>query len=347
MFIIKIDLCCLLFVPLLLLADEMTTFFGTFNVEDPVVFALLKTDAMQRLKRVEQSGICSFVRDTYSFTRYDHSIGVFLLCRMFGATLQEQVAALLHDVSHTVFSHTGDFVFDHNGEGAYQDMIHEWYIKQTDLYAVLEQYEMAYVITDEFKDQCKILERDLPDICADRLEYNLHVGICEGLISQDDALFILLHLKYIDGRWYFDDQSAASRFGLLTIDLTRNLWGSLWNGFVNIYAGDMLKYALDKEILTINEMHFGFDYDIWQKLHAVNNEVLNVYLKQLKKYANAYRFAIDGSYDYYYRPKCRAVDPWVLCQGEFLRLSEIDKLYKQEYQKLKDQCDNGWYIKVL
>jgi HD superfamily phosphohydrolase len=106
---------------------------------------------------------------------------VFLLCRKFGATLQEQVAALLHDVSHTAFSHTGDIVFDHEGEDAYQDAIHEWYIKQTDLYPVLQQYGMEDVITDESKDQFTILEQDLPDLCADRLEYNLDVGLRERL----------------------------------------------------------------------------------------------------------------------------------------------------------------------
>jgi HD superfamily phosphohydrolase len=347
MCMMKLNLLFFLCVPVCLIADEITTFFGTFDVQDPVILALLETDAMQRLKRVEQSGIGAFVRDHYSFTRYDHSVGVFLLCRMFGATLPEQVTALLHDASHTVFSHTGDFVFDHEGEDAYQDAIHEWYIKQTDLYPVLQTYAMEYVVTDEFKNECRLLEQDLPDLCADRLEYNLDVGLREQLISRSDAAFILSHIKYVDGRWYFDDLSAARQFGLLTISLTRSLWGAVWNSFINTHAAQALKYALTKQIITADEMHFGFDHDVWQKLHTVNDAVLNVYLKQLKQYDQAYRVATDESYDYYYKPKCRAVDPWVLNNGAFVRLSQIDDFYKQAYQDLKDHCKDGWYLKVL
>jgi hypothetical protein len=206
---------------------------------------------------------------------------------------------------------------------------------------------MEDVITDESKDQFTILEQDLPDLCADRLEYNLDVGLRERLITCEDALYILSHIKYVDGRWYFDDQSAARQFGLLTISLTRNLWGSVWNGFVNSHAGQMLKYALDKGILTVDEMHFGFDDAIWNRLHAVNDALLNTYLKQLKEYAQAYRLATDESYDYYYKPKCRAVDPWVLVGDTCMRLSEIDDLYKSAYQDLKDYCKDGWCLKVL
>lgn len=344
---IKLNLLCLILISLSLGADELTTFFGTFDVQEPVILALLQTDAMQRLKKVEQSGIGAFVRDSYSFTRYDHSVGVFLLCRKFGATLEEQVAALLHDVSHTAFSHTGDILFDHEGEDAYQDAIHEWYIKQTDLYPVLQEYGMEQVVTDEHKAQFTILEQDLPDLCADRLEYNLDIGLREQLISLDDALSILSHIQYVNGRWYFDDLAAAQQFGLLTINLTRSLWGSIWNSFINIHAAQALKYALKKEIITTDEIHFGFDHDIWQKLHTVNDATLNAYLKQLKEYDQAYRLATDKSYDYYYKPKCRAVDPWVLKDGTYVRLSEIDDLYKEVYQNLKDYCKAGWYLKIL
>lgn len=48
--------------------------------------------------------------------RYDHSVGVMLLIRMLGGTLEEQIAGLLHDVSHTAFSHVADYVFENRDE---------------------------------------------------------------------------------------------------------------------------------------------------------------------------------------------------------------------------------------
>ena len=109
MYIAVLNLLFLTFASSTLLSKEITTIFGTFEVTDSVLLELLETNAMQRLKGVQQAGICYFVKDPYSFTRYEHSVGVCMLCRMFGASLQEQVAALLHDASHTVFSHVGDF----------------------------------------------------------------------------------------------------------------------------------------------------------------------------------------------------------------------------------------------
>ena len=44
-------------------------------------------------------------------TRFEHSLGVFALLRRLRAPRREQVAGLLHDISHTAFSHAVDFVF--------------------------------------------------------------------------------------------------------------------------------------------------------------------------------------------------------------------------------------------
>ena len=44
-------------------------------------------------------------------TRLEHSLGVYLLLTRLGAGRRERVAGLLHDVSHTAFSHAVDFLF--------------------------------------------------------------------------------------------------------------------------------------------------------------------------------------------------------------------------------------------
>src|SRR5690242_7788429 len=90
---------------------ELQTIYGTFEIQEPVIIDLLESQAMQRLKKINQHGINDVVNPEYAFSRYDHSVGVFILTRMFGGSLEEQVAALLHDVSHTVFSHVGDLIF--------------------------------------------------------------------------------------------------------------------------------------------------------------------------------------------------------------------------------------------
>jgi len=65
-----------------------------------------------------------------------------LLVRRLGASLDEQIAALLHDVSHTAFSHVIDFVFnDHNGQ-SYHEEKKEEFVASTDIPTILNKYNL-------------------------------------------------------------------------------------------------------------------------------------------------------------------------------------------------------------
>lgn len=75
--------------------------YGNFIVE-PVLEALINSKAVQRLKNVHMAGPAYLTNSLWNETRYEHSIGVMLLVRKLGGSIEEQAAALLHDVSHTV-----------------------------------------------------------------------------------------------------------------------------------------------------------------------------------------------------------------------------------------------------
>lgn len=71
---------------------------------------------MQRLKGISQFRIPDkyYFKDNYS--RFEHSIGVMVLLGKLGASQEEQIAGLLHDVSHKAFSHVYDWVVvDYSG----------------------------------------------------------------------------------------------------------------------------------------------------------------------------------------------------------------------------------------
>ncbi|MBC6133594.1 HD domain-containing protein [Listeria booriae] len=83
--------------------------YGEFEI-DGVLERLFKSDAMQRLAGVHQAGAAYLVQKNWTVNRLEHSVGVMLLVKKFGAKLDEQIAALLHDISHTSFSHVVDYL---------------------------------------------------------------------------------------------------------------------------------------------------------------------------------------------------------------------------------------------
>ncbi|MBI5221579.1 MAG: HD domain-containing protein, partial [Candidatus Magasanikbacteria bacterium] len=98
--------------------------YGQIEIIEPVILELLKTPQMERLKRVHQQGNYFIPFPEFDITRFEHSIGVMFLLRHFGAALAEQIAGLLHDLSHGPFSHVMDHLYNSTANQDHQDSIH-------------------------------------------------------------------------------------------------------------------------------------------------------------------------------------------------------------------------------
>ena len=85
--------------------------YGLEAINEPVLMDLINSKPIQRLKKIQQAGITGHILKDRDYTRYEHSVGVMILLRKKGASLEEQIQGLLHDVAHTAFSHVVDFIF--------------------------------------------------------------------------------------------------------------------------------------------------------------------------------------------------------------------------------------------
>src|SRR6266481_3951243 len=93
----------------------INTIYGNFIVTEPVLVDLFNHPIMERIKHIRQYGVSDYIiKQKKEYTRYEHCVGVWALLYLYGARLEEQIAGLLHDTSHTVFSHVGDTLFSHN-----------------------------------------------------------------------------------------------------------------------------------------------------------------------------------------------------------------------------------------
>ena len=149
--------------------------YGNFEINEPVILELINSKALQRLKEIDQSGYFEpYVPKGSAYSRFEHSIGVYLLLKMYGSPIEEQIAGLIHDVSHSAFSHCIDYVLDAGSQKKqnHQDNVFDDFVKKSDIPVILKKHnlDLAYILEDL---NFPLKERDLPDLCADRIDYSL------------------------------------------------------------------------------------------------------------------------------------------------------------------------------
>lgn len=326
----------------------LKTIYGNFKVKEPLI-ELINHKTIQRLKKIGQRGATDYYKKYNTFiSRYDHSIGVLFLLIKYNAELPTQIAGLLHDSSHTVFSHVGEMVFDHKGfKSSYQDDIHEWFLKEQKIDTILHKYQYSLDEILHKNGNHKLLEQDLPDICIDRLEYNLRIGYFEKIITQNDINEILNDLTFENNKWFFTDINTAIKFANISLEKTKGDWADHINLFAYQQLAEAIKTALDSKIINLNDIHFSTDDIIWNKLIESNDQKITTYIKKLKEPQKYITLSFDENYDSILHGKFRGIDPLIKTDNDFQRLSELNSSFKQKYNDLKSIIYSGWKVKYL
>lgn len=311
-------------------SQTIQTIYGSVTVTEPVILELLASPAMERLKSINQYGIVAVVKPEQIYTRYVHSLGVFYILRTFGGSLEEQVAGLLHDISHTAFSHVADFIHGtHLQKYSYQDEIFAWYLEKTGLLAILEKHGLERIAQYGKGIEYPILKCDLPGLCADRIEYNMYGGYLEGWITQEQMRELVAHLHYQDGQWFFDDVVSAKKYAKISVDLSVQNWSSAENAYLSTRAAQLLKEGFDKGIITKDDFHFSHDAAVLKKLADSKDAEIQDLMNKIYNYKTAYKAGTAGQHDLYFKGKFRGVDPLVKVGGQLVALSQLDSSYKE------------------
>lgn len=327
---------------------KLTTLYGPLVVENPVIKHILQLPALERLKKVSQSGVASYViPQLKAWSRYDHSLGVLYLLQRYGASLEEQLAGLLHDVSHTAFSHVADFVFEHTSDNdSYQDSIHEWFLRSCAIDKELALFSISLEEVLHKSGGHKALEQDLPYLCADRLDYNLMGGALFGRITPQEVQELLLHLKFEDDTWFFVDQAWAKKFGLLVLENDVKIWGTAWNGVLYELAAQALRRAFTLQLVSQQDLHFSTDDVLWNRLLMSDDSIIKDLLYKFFHYQDTYKLVDHGAHDLAFHPKFRGIDPFVKTSSGLVHLSKLDLQFAGEYECTRDLIKRGWFVKL-
>lgn len=318
--------------------------WGEVTIEDQLTQDLINSKIMQRIKHVDQSGPPAFCALVPKFSRYDHSIGVYALLKRFKVSYAEQLAGLLHDSSHTAFSHIGDnLFFREEANKSYQDVIHMWFLNQMNLSGIISNSGLLASDFNPDKPEYKALEAELPDMCADRIEYNLHTALITKKLSQNDVIKIVNDLNFDGDKWYFSSEDMALKFAYLPLEFNKQIWGSYENTVLYEKFSQLIKKSMSEQIISAYDLHFSDDQSIIDKLSTkLSKNIIQDFCKHAAK--NNYKIVSYGKGEINKKPKFRGIDPLVKVDGRLQRLSFLNPHFKKEFDKVKKWCEQGYGI---
>nr|WP_199157633.1 HD domain-containing protein [Pedobacter sp. ASV2] len=216
-----------------------------------VIADLFETEAIKRLAGVHQSGAIFLVNPDICHSRLEHTTGVMMLIKMLGGSTLEQIAGLLHDVSHTAFSHVGDYVFNHENED-YHETIFKQVILSSDIPAVLLNH--GYHIDQIFDGEFNILEQELPSLCADRLDYTLRDAIYGGIISRQRAKEFLQAIVLKDGKIAITIEKEAVWINEIFDKLNNDVFKLPLHLYANGKMAELIKSFLKRGLLVKDDL---------------------------------------------------------------------------------------------
>jgi HD superfamily phosphohydrolase len=295
--------------------------YGEITLKEPVLAELLQSAPVQRLKKIMQSGAYTYVSPEHNLTRYTHSVGVMLLLRTKGASLEEQCAGLLHDVGHGAFSHVIDVVlpqYNHN----YDDAFFEQTITKSDIPIILEKHEISVKRVLE-KDHFSMLEQPLPNLCGDRIDYTLHqtYGKTPALVQK-----IVNNLTTHHGVFAFNKVESAYEFTQLYEKLNREIWMDPRAMASYEILARALKEGIDSKIITEEDFRLT-DEVVLNKLRHARNPTINNWLQLLTP---SLRVTTESKKpDFVHIAKNRWVDPQIITGKTTKRVSDYYPELKQ------------------
>lgn len=303
--------------------------YGQIEITEPIILELLESPSLVRLKSIDQGGYTKPFFPDDQITRFEHSVGVYWLLKKYSAPLAEQVAGLIHDVSHSAFSHCIDYILE-NGDGGqqnHQDNVFDAFVRRSEIPAILKKYglDLNYIQTD---DNFSLKERPLPELCADRIDYFFRTARLINQATERDIKYFLDNLIVKDNRWIFRNREAAEKYADLFLWINNNYWVSPTSGAMHLAVGDCLGYALKKNYIKAADLYTTDDHILKKVGQFLNADAqLDFFWKRMNN-KSGYE---DNPADYYKKVqlKSRVVDPLFLNKDSVVKLSDVHEGWRE------------------
>lgn len=228
-------------------------------------------------------------------------------------------------------------------EQNHQDHIFADFVRKTEIPKILEKHkiDINYLLNEE---NFPLLEKPVPNLCADRLDYSLRTAIIFQEINEKTLNYLINNLITKDNQWVFRDQKSAKKYAELFLKMNRGYYAGLASAKMFRTVGDLIKYGLQKGYLNFDDL-YTIDEKVLRKLKekSKRDEKLKILLKRI----NEPKKTINNPKDFDVQVFCksRIVDPLFLEKGKINRLSKFDQNWRKIVrQELKPKL---YFLKFL
>ncbi len=315
--------------------------YGKEKISEPLFLDLILTKELQRLKNIAQYGIPSQFYHLKGYSRYEHSLGVFILLRKLNASIEEQIAGLSHDISHTAFSHVVDWVFNSERDEDHQDKIHNRFIANSKVKEVVEKYNYNINKISNIEN-FSLLEQEIPLLCVDRVDYCLR----DELFDKKVISLIVESITTYNNKVIFNSHRAAKLFGENFMKCQTEHWGGTQALVRYKLFSNVIKIAMENKIITKNDF-FKDDNYVVNKLVSSNIKKITDTLDLLYNGFKAIKDRKNPGFELDIKKKFRYVNPCFLENGKVYSLLDTDKEYAELIEKHKQINKQGLKIRIL
>ena len=289
--------------------------YGEVAVDDPGILALIGCPTFQRLRGIRQAGPSALAFPFKTVTRFEHSLGVYTLLGRLGADRRERLAGLLHDVSHTAFSHAVDFVIASEEQDHHEGLKPE-FLRRPDLDRAIRA--LGFRPEDFFDDSIyPLLEQPLPALCADRLDYFLRDSLACGVTTPAQVARFLGSLTVDGPTIAFDSEAVAREATERFAIMNRDWWASPTEAYIYNEFADALREGFRLGVLNRDDL-LGDDAEVMAKLRGSRDPGIAEKLGHVLAFSPR---SIEG-FTPRVTPKTRWLDPPVSDASGLRRLSQ-------------------------
>ncbi|QKF94204.1 HD phosphohydrolase protein [Fadolivirus algeromassiliense] len=239
-------------------------------ITDTRLIQLLKSKTVERLKWIGQNGPLNHYPSPDGIvsptSRYDHSVGAMILTLKIGGTNDEAIAALLHDIIHTAFSHAFDFIV--------QSAAISYHETQKD--RLLDQFsdELQDILGPNWKrylneKKWPLIKKNNP-FAIDIADYTVRDGVAFNLCTREEArermidLYIDQETRHLKSKTY----ETSIWWSMLSEKTNGLIYTTPWNYAMNHYIASALKELVERNLIDIDILekvpYKNIEIDTWQ-----------------------------------------------------------------------------------